>query len=175
MAYDHLSEESKVQLIAHQWQDHFQTRAQTWKALEIAAILSVALIGIDWRIESVVAKFVAAILLGIISFLGGQITIRHRNEVEINKFTIMKELGQSLDIQDSKFGIPEAIGWRSIFKLSHNSTSLFILRMHFVIFMLAVCYLVFAVMELSKAVVSENSNDLSRDHLLVVSENSNAL
>lgn len=42
-----LSTENIIQLIQIQWQDHFQTRTQTWKSLEIAAILSIALIGMD--------------------------------------------------------------------------------------------------------------------------------
>ena len=34
-----------------QWQDHFQTRSQTWKGLEISVILAVALVGLDWKID----------------------------------------------------------------------------------------------------------------------------
>jgi hypothetical protein len=33
-----------------QWQDHIQTRNQTWKGLEICALLAVALVGLDWQV-----------------------------------------------------------------------------------------------------------------------------
>jgi hypothetical protein len=145
MAFNHLTEESKMKLAEFQWQDHFQTRVQTWKTLEIAAILSVALIGIDWRIDDIAAKYIAAILLFIISAFGSQITIRHRNVVERNKFGIMKEIAQSLDINDPRFEVPEEISWWSIFDVRKKNIPLFVLRIHFVIQIFAICYLILAI------------------------------
>ena len=44
------SEETLRVALQLEWQDHIQTRAQTWQSLPIVAALLVGLIGIDWQI-----------------------------------------------------------------------------------------------------------------------------
>jgi hypothetical protein len=46
------SEETLRKMLEIQWRDHFQTRLQTWKALEITSVLAVALVGFDWQAAS---------------------------------------------------------------------------------------------------------------------------
>lgn len=140
-----LSDENLMKLMEFQWQDHFQTRTQTWKSLEIAAILSVALIGMDWKIDKPLATAVASGLLFFVALFGMLITIRHRNRVERTKFRILGELGAQLGINDPDLALPDKIKWWQIFIIWKSNTSLFILRMHFMILLFAVCLFIFRI------------------------------
>jgi hypothetical protein len=143
------TEETLLRMMEIQWQDHFQTRIQTWKTLEIAAIIAVALVGINWRINSPLITTVTAILLMLVAYSGMQITLIHR-VVEQNKFRIIALLEDQLGIKDPKSVLPESIKWWSIFKIHHSNTPLFILRMHFVILIFAMCYLIPCLFQLLK-------------------------
>src|SRR5947209_12268335 len=85
--HHNLSEAALLKTLEIQWQDHFQTRTQTWKTLEISALLAVALVGIDWRIGNPLVTIVAASLLILVTQFGIQITLKHR-KVEREKFLI---------------------------------------------------------------------------------------
>jgi len=129
-----------------QWQDHFQTRTQTWKTLEISALLAVALVGIDWRIGNPLVTIVAASLLILVTQFGIQITLKHR-KVEREKFLIIETVEKELELDEvrrkalqgeadrnnKKGGGIDLIYWKSIFHFKKSNTPLFILRMHFVI------------------------------------------
>ena len=135
------SESTLLKLLEIQWQDHFQTRTQTWKTLEISALLAVALVGIDWRLGSPLITIIAASLLVLVTHFGIQITLRHR-KVEENKFRIITSLEEQLGLQDLINKPPAPISWWSIFRIKQSNTPLFILRMHFVIQLFAIAYLV---------------------------------
>ena len=135
-------EATLLKLLDIQWQDHFQTRSQTWKALEITAIIAVALVGLDWQISNRLVTVVAAFLLSTVALFGMQITLRHRNVVEIRKFNIIKSVGEELALVDSNLELPQPIHWWDVFLFWKSNTSLFILRMQFVILLFAIGYLV---------------------------------
>jgi hypothetical protein len=135
------SEAALLKLLDIQWQDHFQTRSQTWKALEITALVAVALVGLGWQIDNQLVTIVVASLLAIVALFGMQITLRHCNTVEIMKFTIIKSVGEELGFVDSKPKLPEPIHWWDVFLFWKSKTSLFILRMQFVILLFAIGYL----------------------------------
>ena len=150
MSVEKPSEESLRKMLEIQWQDHFQTRAQTWKALEITALIAIALVGLDWRISNPIVTVGAAILLIVIAQFGIQITLKHRR-VERTKFIIIanleKELGlEKLEKQFSKANVrldaPEPLSWWSIFQIRKSNNPLFIMRMHFVIQLFAIGYFV---------------------------------
>jgi ABC-type siderophore export system fused ATPase/permease subunit len=124
-----------------QWQDHFQTRAQTWKALEITGLLAVALVGLDWQIGNRAVTIAATILLFLIAQFGIFITLKHR-EVERTKFKKIAELEEKLGIADEKLQLPQPISWWSIFNFQRSNSPLFILRMHFIIQLFAIGYCV---------------------------------
>ena len=144
------SERSLQKMLDIQWQDHFQTRTQTWKALEITALIAIALVGLDWRVSSPIVTVGVAILLFVIAQFGIQITLKHR-QVERTKFLIIagleKELGlDRLENQYAKVGVhlttPQPLSWWSIFQIRKSNNPLFIMRMHFAIQLFALGYLV---------------------------------
>jgi hypothetical protein len=139
MASNVPSEETLRKLLDIQWQDHIQTRAQTWKALEITAILAVALVGLDWRIDNQVVTICAAVLLFIVAQFGILITIRHR-AVEVTKFRRIASIEKQLGVADESLKLPQQINWFTIFQFWKSNTSLFILRMHFIIQVFAIGY-----------------------------------
>jgi hypothetical protein len=133
------SEETLRKMLDFQWQDHFQTRTQTWKALEITTIFAVALVGFDWQVDSRVVTVFVSILLFVVSQFGISITLRHR-VVEATKFNKILEIEKELGLADENYKIPQPISWWSIFLFWKSNTPLFILRMHFAIQLFAIVY-----------------------------------
>lgn len=142
-----LTEETLLKALDIQWQDHFQTRSQTWKALEITAILTVALVGLDWRLDNPIATIAAAFLLIGAAQFGIQVTLHHR-EVQRTKWRIIASLEEQLGIADPNLKPPRPISWRSIFGFRRSNTPLFILRVHFVIQLFAIGYIVLCLLDL---------------------------
>lgn len=130
-------DETLRKLLEIQWQDHFQTRSQTWKALEITSVLAVALVGFDWRVDNRIATICGGVLLFLVAQFGVLITLKHRL-VEITKFRKISELERELGVADENLKLPQPINWWSIFQFSRSNTPLFILRMHFVIQIFAI-------------------------------------
>lgn len=124
-----------------QWEDHFHTRTQTWESLKMGAILAVALVGLDWKVDKPIATVVAAGLLILITIFGMQITVRHRNNVEVVKFRRIRELEEQLGIAAGSHKTPDEIRWWYVFLVNRANTSLFILRMHFVILLFALAFM----------------------------------
>ena len=135
------SEETLRKMLEIQWQDHFQTRMQTWKALEITAILAVAVVGIDWKVAKAPVTAFASFLLFLVAQFGISITIRHRH-VEETKFRIISECEKQLGIADENLSLPKSISWWSIFDLRKSNTSLFIMRTLFIIQVFAIGFFV---------------------------------
>jgi len=127
-------------MIEMEWLDHFQTRNQTWKALEITALLAVALVGLDWRVGDPIITTGAAILLVIVAQFGIQITLKHR-AVERRCFRLIIEYEKQLGITDPEFKETYLLSWWDIFRFRLSPTPLFIMRMYFVIQLFALSYL----------------------------------
>ncbi len=140
------SEEVLLKCLEMEWLDHFQTRSQTWRTLEIEAALAVGLVGIDWRLGNVFATSAAALLLIIAAWFGALITGRHR-KVEIEKFGNIIELERELKLPEA--GVfkdvkpPQAIRWLDVINPRRSNTPLFILRMHVILMIFGIIYLVF--------------------------------
>ena len=129
-----------------EWQDHFNTRAQTWKTLEIEAMLAVALVGIDWQLDSIFATSAVAVLLILAALSGSAITYRHRNNVEVMKFSHIINIEEKLGLcEPDLFGDvrkPAPIEWWHVLYPKSN-TPLFILRMNIIFMVFGIIYLVF--------------------------------
>lgn len=106
-----------------QWQDHFQTRSQTWKALEITSVLAVALVGLDWRFDKPIVTIVCASLLILVAQFEIQIVLRHRKLME-TKFRIIASIEEQLGIAAPDLKPPQPISWWSIFVFWRSSTLL---------------------------------------------------
>ena len=136
------SEAALLKLLEIQWQDHFQTRRQTWEALRISALIAVTLVGVDWKINQPIITIVCAVLLALVALFGMQITIRHRNSVEVLKFEIIKSIEDKLMPSGSNIALPKPIHWWYVFIFWKSNSSLFILRMQFVILIVAISFLI---------------------------------
>ena len=129
-----------------EWQDHFQTRQQTWRTLEIVVSLVVAMIGLDWQLKDPRATLLAAILVINAGIMGAMITRRHRN-VEIAKFRSIIDIERRLGLQAAGLFVtvkePAAIEFLDVIKPLKQSTPLFIMRMHFALMSFGVVYFAF--------------------------------
>ena len=147
--------ETLLKALEVEWNDHIQTRQQTWQALFNVAALAVALIGIDWQLQNKFATVAFAFILSLAAFVGLQITFRHRNVVEDQKFRFILAIERELGLvapddggpPDRTYVItgvtrPAKISFLDLFRIySKHNTSLFIARMHFAILLFAVIYL----------------------------------
>ena len=79
------SEESIRKAMELAWNDHHHARDQTWKTIQIVAVLGAGLITVDFKFESIGATICAAILVVIAAGLGALITWNHR-KLERRKF-----------------------------------------------------------------------------------------
>lgn len=132
------------------WRDHQHTRDQTWKALQIEFMIAAAAVGINWQIDSLFASVVSGILVFITALCGVQITLHHRNHVEIGKFRHIMHCGEALGLyrEDLIDGVkmPKPISFWLAFCPWQRSTAIFILRMHMAILMLSMLFLAWRVL-----------------------------
>jgi hypothetical protein len=143
------SEEALRAALAHQWQDHIQTRDQTWRALQTVAVVAGGLVGLGITQGGVLGLVVAVLVLGL-AMCGMAITHQHRR-VEHHKFTFIRDIERRLALHvvlgDPK--IPQPFTWKDHFWPWPFNTSKFILWMFEVIFLFAIAYLVLKVRALS--------------------------
>ncbi|HPL26275.1 MAG TPA: hypothetical protein PLV44_11680 [Myxococcota bacterium] len=146
-----MSDEAVLKMLELEWQDHFQTRKQTWQALQTAVILTVALVGLQWSskeaIQAIVGVFAAPLVIGVSAF-GMQITLRHRNSTEVNKFTMILAAEERLKFESSHLKIPQPISLRDVLRFRKSNTSLFLLRMQGIIHLTGWLMLVFSIVQL---------------------------
>lgn len=129
------------------WRDHHHMREQTWKALQIEAVLAAGLVGVDWQIQNAYATFAAGILVVIAAFFGILITLHHR-EAEIRKFTHIVNCEEMLGLHRDDLlhpgstNIPRRIRFIDIFNPKVQNTAIFILRMHVALMSFAALYVI---------------------------------
>ena len=79
------SEETLRHQLQIQWQDHIQTRNQTWKTLQIEAAMFLAVIGADIKVGNPWLLIPLGGVLLVSTLFGISVTIHHR-KVQIQKF-----------------------------------------------------------------------------------------
>jgi hypothetical protein len=127
------------------WRDHHHMREQTWKALQIEAVLVAGLVGVDWQIQNVYATIAAGLLVLLVAPFGIQITLRHR-QGEIRKFTHITNCEEALGLHRDDLipramaRIPSPVRFIDAFRPSVSNTSVFILRMHIAIMLFSILY-----------------------------------
>jgi hypothetical protein len=126
-----------------EWQDHFQTRRQTWKTLEVAALLLIAFVLADSRLTDVWFVAVLGALVAGVSLAGIAVSLHHR-KTQVRKFTHIDRLEESLGLHKS--GLlddvhpPSPNRWVDCLDPSRINTPLFVLRAHVAIFLFVAVY-----------------------------------
>jgi hypothetical protein len=139
------SDESLRVQLRIEWQDHIQTRIQTWKSLEIEALLVIGLVGADIKFDDLAVLLVLGLIIVLASLSGIQITKHHRVG-QIRKFTHIDRLEETLGLH--RTGLldnvhpPSKFMWVDVVNPVKVNTPLFILRMHLAILIFTIVYVV---------------------------------
>ncbi|UCG51861.1 MAG: hypothetical protein JSW58_17125 [Candidatus Latescibacterota bacterium] len=128
------------------WRDHQHTRDQTWKALQIEFALAVAVVGAAWQTQSTVVVTGAALLVFVVSLCCIQISLRHRNRVELTKFRHILNCEEALGLHPpeliSDVKMPQPMTFGDAFHWRKANSAVFILRMHVAIMFFALFILI---------------------------------
>jgi hypothetical protein len=141
------------------WRDHHHARDQTWKALQIEAVLGAGLVSVDAQYDRPLATLGAAILVILAAIFGLLISWHHRKLERrkiIHIFNCEEYLGLHRDdllpkkwegpgadnrpaeIVDSAVSSPLPPRWWWLFDIRRTNTALFIMRMHLAIIAFAI-------------------------------------
>ena len=139
------TDESLRHQLQIEWQDHIQTRQQTWESLKIEAVLVVGLIGADLKFSNIYIVIIIGIILFFSSLSGLAITIHHRKG-QIRKFIHIDRIEERLHLHipgllDDVFP-PKPFKWIDIINPCKVNTPLFILRIHIAILLFTVVYII---------------------------------
>jgi len=80
------------------WRDHHHARDQTWKAVQIVAVLGAGLVTVDAQFGNPVATDAAAILVVLVAFFGILISLHHR-KLECRKFVHLMNCEEHLGLR----------------------------------------------------------------------------
>lgn len=132
------------------WRDHQHTRDQTWKALQMEFVIAAAVVGLNWKISSVYGALISGFVLFILALCGVQITLRHRNRVELDKFRHIMHCEEALGLHRSELidgvQMPRPISFFQAFNPVKGNTALFILRMHIAILGFSLLFILYSLM-----------------------------
>ena len=127
-----------------QWQDHIQTREQTWKTLQIEAAMFLAIIGADVTLDSPLMLVPLGGVLLFATAFGVAVTIHHR-KVQIQKFQFIFLLEDKLGLHRPGYltdlTSPADFKWTGVFDFRKIATPTFILVMHLLILAFVVVYI----------------------------------
>jgi len=148
------SEEILMKTMELAWKDHHHARDQTWKTVQMVAVLGAGLLTIDLQYKSMLATTLSAVLVILSAVIGIGITWNHR-KLERRKFIHLMNcedlLGLHQDniipinrgnewikdksdlVKDSAVSVPRKYNIFDIINPLKQNTSLFILRIHLAI------------------------------------------
>ena len=126
-----------------QWRDHIDIREQTWKALQMVALLFVGYIGSGLKVSDRLAIWVGGLTCMLAACFGIAVTVHHR-KAQIEKFKFIHNLEEKLGLHgtDLLAGLkpPSEFRWAHLLNFRNLKTPQFILLMHVAIFILAALY-----------------------------------
>ena len=93
------SEESLLKAMELAWRDHHHARDQTWKTVQMVAVLGAGLLTIDLQYRNLVATALAAALVVLAAAVGVGITWNHR-KLERRKFIHLMNCEELLGLRD---------------------------------------------------------------------------
>lgn len=137
--------------MAHAWQDHHHARDQTWRALQMEAVLGAGLVTVDAQFQNVVATASAGVLL-VIAAISGLLISWHHRRLERRKFIHILNCEELLHlhqdsvippeaedpkqdprpetVKDGAVSVPRELKLLDVINPCAQNTALFILRMH---------------------------------------------
>ena len=119
------SDETLRHQLQIQWQDHVQTRNQTWRTLQIEAAMFLAIIGADVALDNPWKLIPLGGILLVAAGFGIAVTIHHR-KVQIQKFRFIFRLEQNLGLHRpdlmGEVIEPAEFTWRGIFDFKKVAT-----------------------------------------------------
>lgn len=133
------SEEVLKEQLNLQWQDHIQTREQTWKTVQIEIAVLAAIIAADFKTENVVLLLVLSLVMSISSLFGFLVTVHHR-KIQLQKFKYIHLLEEKLGLHNEGYMDDLKKNVTADFSLNHflfsktTSTPAFIAWMHILMF-----------------------------------------
>jgi len=128
-----------------EWQDHFHMRDQTWKTLQIEAALVLGLIGADLKFETLWVTGVIGLLIILAAVSGFMITLHHRNSQKLKFENIIRfEEWLGLITPELLEGVkpPKPFARIDLVHPGRMNTPLFIMRMHIVIGVFVLIYVI---------------------------------
>ncbi len=138
------SQETLRQQLDIQWRDHFQTRTQTWWALQIVTAMLVGIIAADFKLNNPLALIPLGGIMFAATAFGIAITIHHRR-IQILKFSFIHMLEEKLDLHKptymDKVKPPEPFSVKGIFDLRNMPSPTFLLLCHILLFIFAGVYI----------------------------------
>lgn len=145
MTTDQHTDREGLRLALHlEWVDHFQTRRQTWRALEVCALALAAFVLAGLRIES----FAVLALLGAVVVLMGITGVAvswHHRKAQVRKFTHIDRLEDALGLHARRLlddvHPPAPFGPMDVVDPRRMNTPLVILRLHLAIVAFVFVYL----------------------------------
>jgi hypothetical protein len=148
------SDASLLKAMELAWIDHHHARDQTWKTVQMVAVLGAGLLTVDLQYRSLLATALAAILVILAAGVGVGITWNHR-KLERRKFIHIMNCEELLGLRrddvipagqdrastagkdklviDGAVAVPELYGPIDVINPLRQNTSLFILRIHLAI------------------------------------------
>ena len=143
MTTEQPSEESLRRCLELEWQDHVQTRGQSWKALYVQLGLVAIVMLVDRRSASLVATTLVGFVVVCAGQFGVTLTLHHRN-VQVRKFRHILNLERALGLHEPHLlgdvSLPEPIRRTDALRLGKSNSSIFILRIHLVLQFAVVVY-----------------------------------
>jgi hypothetical protein len=151
---DNPTDESVRLALQMAWNDYRHARDQTWKTVEIVAVLGAGLVTVDAQFKNVFATLLAGLLVIVASAFGVLISIAQRKAerrkwIHITNFEMflgldqtdlipvankyLKDAALTPDIQDAQISIPPRFKFWDAFNPKVQNTAMFILRMHLAI------------------------------------------
>ena len=146
---DSPSDETLRHQLQIQWQDHIQTRSQTWKSLQVVAAIFLALIGADIKLNDPHALLSLGGVVLVSTLFGMAVTIHHR-KVQIKVFQTLYMLEEKLGLHKPTYmddiEKPKDLKWSLIFSTKDIKTPVFIWLMHVMILLFSIIYITTRIM-----------------------------
>jgi len=144
-AYENPDKETLRKQLEIQWLDHFQTRQQTWKPLEIQAAMVLAVVAADIKLDNILLLILFGGILVVSAIFGVAVTMHHR-KVQSQKFKFIHMFERKLGLHNKGYmdGVIEPVQftkWGSIFNPKKLATPAFILIMQMVILTFSLTYI----------------------------------